>query len=63
VYERSLGRWIVRHKAIERGTNSEREQLMRMKIPLAFKDNRHTVKVDKWRDNLAKVKSFIDTEG
>ena len=36
---------------------------MRMEIPLTFKNNRHTVKVDKWRDNLAKVKSFIDTEG
>ena len=34
--ERSLGQWIARYKVSEGGTNSEREQLMRREIPLAF---------------------------
>jgi hypothetical protein len=36
VDERSLGRWIAKSKHTEKGTNSEREQLMRREIPLAF---------------------------
>jgi hypothetical protein len=34
--ERFLGRWIANNKVREGGTNSEREQLMRREIPLAF---------------------------
>jgi hypothetical protein len=36
VDERRLGKWIANNKASEGGTNSEREQLMRREIPLAF---------------------------
>ena len=36
VDERFLGRWIANNKVREGGTNNEREQLMRRKIPLAF---------------------------
>ena len=36
VDERRLGIWIANNKASEGGTNSEREQLMRREIPLAF---------------------------
>ncbi len=36
VEERRLGIWIARYKGIEGGTNSERDQLMRSDIPLAF---------------------------
>ena len=58
VDETRLGKWIENNKASEGGTNSEREQLMRREIPLTFKDNS-----DKWIDNLANCKTFIDTEG
>ncbi len=57
--ERRRGQWIAyyyKHK--EGGTNREREQLMRREIPLTFKDNS-----DKWIDNLANCKPFIDIEG
>jgi hypothetical protein len=63
VEERRLGRWIARYKSKEKGTNSERDQLMRREIPLAFVDNSHPVKDVKWRGNLASAKTFIDTEG
>ena len=36
VEERRLGRWIDNNKSKEKGTNSERDQLMRTEIPLAF---------------------------
>ena len=36
VDETRLGKWIENNKASEGGTNSEREQLMRREIPLAF---------------------------
>jgi hypothetical protein len=36
VDESRLGRWIARYKVSKGGTNSEREQLMRSEIPLAF---------------------------
>ena len=36
VDERFLGRWVANNKVSEGGTNSERVQLMRRKIPLAF---------------------------
>ena len=36
VEERRLGIWIVNNKFSEKGTNSEREQLMRREIPLAL---------------------------
>ena len=53
-------------KKKEGGTNSEREKLMRRKIPLTFEDYIHPgrqVQVDKWIDNLARAKTFVDTEG
>jgi hypothetical protein len=56
--ERRRGQWIAYYKHKEGGTNSEREQLMRREIPLTFKDNS-----DKWIDNLANCKTFIDIEG
>ncbi len=56
--ERCRGQWIAYYKHKEGGTNSEREQLMRREIPLTFKDNS-----DKWIDNLANCKTFIDIEG
>jgi hypothetical protein len=58
VEERRLGNWIANNKGYEEGTNSEREQLMRREIPLAFVDNTHPVN---WIDNLA-TKTFIDTK-
>jgi hypothetical protein len=36
VEERRLGIWIANNKGYKKGTNSEREQLMRREIPLAF---------------------------
>ena len=36
VEERHLRIWIAHNKSYEKGTNSEREQLMRREIPLAF---------------------------
>ncbi len=63
VEERRLGIWIVSNKSSKKGTNSEREQLMRREIPLAFVDNSRPVQDVKWRDNLASAKSFIVGEG
>jgi hypothetical protein len=34
--EKQLGRWIAANKFKEKGTNSERDKLMRRDIPLAF---------------------------
>jgi hypothetical protein len=62
VEERCLGIWIMNNKFSEKGTNSERAQLMRREIPLAFVDNSRPVQDVKWRDNLASAKTFIDTE-
>jgi hypothetical protein len=42
--------------------NSEREQLMRREIPIAFVDNSHPVQDVKWHDNLTSATTFIDTE-
>ena len=53
----------LHNKVIEGGTNSEREQLMRREIPLAFEDNRSRVQDVKWIDNLACAKSFIVAKG
>jgi len=36
--ERCLGKWIAQNKFSEKGTNSEREQLMRREVPLFFMD-------------------------
>jgi hypothetical protein len=36
VEEKRLGSWIDNNKRKEKGTNSERDQLMRSEIPLAF---------------------------
>ena len=36
VEEKRLGCWIVNNKKNEKGTNSERELLMKSEIPLAF---------------------------
>ena len=62
VEERRLGCWIARYKSKEKGTNSERDQLMRREIPLAFVDNSHPVQDVKWCGNLTSAKTFIDTE-
>ena len=40
VEERRLGNWIVTNKVRERGTNSEREDLMKREIPLAIDSGR-----------------------
>jgi hypothetical protein len=61
--ERFLGKWITKNKIKDRGTNSNREQLMMLEIPLAFDSSRVQFEMDKWMDNLAKAKTFIDTEG
>jgi hypothetical protein len=62
VEEKRLGNWISMNKQREKGTNSERDQLMRSEIPLAFEDNSHPAQDVKWRDNLASAKTFIVTE-
>jgi hypothetical protein len=62
VEEKRLGSWIDNNKRYEKGTNSERDQLMRSEIPLAFEDNSHPAQDVKWRDNLASAKTFIVTE-
>jgi len=62
VEERRLGIWIVNNKFSEKGTNSEREQLMRREILLAFMDNSRPDQDVKWRDILASAKTFIDTK-
>ena len=49
VEERRLGIWIANNKGYEKGTNSEREQLMRRQILLAFVDNSHPVQDVKWQ--------------
>jgi hypothetical protein len=36
---------------------------MEREIPLAFAINRVQSDMDKWNDNLARAKTFIDTEG
>jgi len=59
--EKQHARWIQNNKLKEKGTN--REQLMRRDIPLAFVSNRVQSEMVKWIDNLARVKMFIDTEG
>jgi hypothetical protein len=61
--EKFLGGWIACNKRKEKGTNSERKQLMEREIPLAFAINRVQSDMDKWNDNLARAKTFIDTEG
>jgi uncharacterized protein YlxP (DUF503 family) len=61
--EKFLGGWIAGNKRKEKGTNSERKQLMEREIPLAFAINRVQSDMDKWNDNLARAKTFIDTEG
>ena len=61
--ERQREKWIVNNKQKEKGTNSDRDQLMRREIPLAFVSNRVQSDMDKWIDNLARAKTFIDTEG
>jgi hypothetical protein len=61
--EKFLGGWIAYNKRKEKGTNSERKQLMEREIPLAFAINRVQSDMDKWNDNLARAKTFIDTEG
>jgi hypothetical protein len=60
--ERQCGQWIKNNKQREKGTNSERENLMKREIPLAFASSRVQSEMDKWKDNLARVKSFIDTK-
>jgi G:T/U-mismatch repair DNA glycosylase len=62
VEEKRLGNWIANNKNKEKGTNSEREQLMKSEIPLAFEYNDRQVRDVKWRDYLASAKTFIDTE-
>jgi hypothetical protein len=61
--EKQLGEWISNSKRKEKGTNSEREKLMKKNIPLAFEDGRVQSDMVKWMDNLTRVKTFIDTEG
>jgi hypothetical protein len=53
--EGSLGNWIAHNKKKELGTDSEREQLFKREVHLAFEN--------KWNDNLESVKSFIAIEG
>ena len=60
--EKQLGRWIAANKFKEKGTNSERDKLMRRDIPLAFDGGRVQSDMVKWMDNLTRVKTFIDTE-
>jgi len=62
VEEKRLGCWILKDKKNVKGTNSERELLMKSEIPLAFEDVGRPVQDVKWRGNLASVKTFIDTE-
>jgi len=62
VEERCLRIWIAHNTSYEKGTNSEREQLMRREIPLAFADNSCPDQYIKWCDNLASAKIFIDTK-
>jgi len=62
VEERCLRIWIAHNTSYEKGTNSEREQLMRREIPLAFADNSCPDQYIKWCDNLASAKMFIDTK-
>jgi hypothetical protein len=61
--EKQLGEWISNSKRKEKGTNSEREKLMKKNIPLAFEDGRVQSDMVKWMDNLTRFKTFIDTEG
>ena len=61
--EKQHAKWIANNKRMGKGTNSEREKLMRRDIPRAFVSNRVQSKMDKWIDNLTRVKTFIDTEG
>ncbi len=44
----------------EGGTNSEREQLMRREVSLAFEISDRT---DRWNDTLESLKSFIVIKG
>jgi hypothetical protein len=53
----------VNNKRKEKGKNSEREKLMRREIPLAFGSYQVQSDMDRWIDNLARAKTFIDTEG
>jgi len=53
--EGSLGNWIAHNKKKELGTDSEREQLLKREVHLAFEN--------KLNDNLESVKSFITIEG
>ncbi len=66
--EKFLGGWILKNKRKEKGTNSERQQLMEREIPLALTITpiaiaRVQANMNKWNDNLARAKTFIDTEG
>ncbi len=64
VVERSLGLWIANNKYVYGGTNSDREQLMRREIPLAFEANiGRQLQDDKWIDNLANCKTFFVAAG
>jgi SOS response regulatory protein OraA/RecX len=66
--EKFLGGWILKNKRKDKGTNSERQQLMEREIPLALTIApiaiaRVQANMNKWNDNLARAKTFIDTEG
>jgi len=61
--EKQHARWIKNNRFHEKGTNSEREQLMRRDIPLVFVGGRVQSDMVKWIDNLSRVKTFIDTKG
>jgi hypothetical protein len=61
--DRQCGQWIANNKKRGKGTNSDRKQLMRREIPLAFASSQVQSDMDKWIDNLARAKTFIDTEG
>jgi hypothetical protein len=53
--EGSLGNWIAHNKKKELGTDSEREQLLKREVHLAFEN--------KLNDNLESVKSFFPSKG
>jgi hypothetical protein len=60
--DRQCGQWIANNKKREKGPKSDCKQLMRREIPLAFASSQVQSDMDKWIDNLARAKTFIDTE-